>query len=307
MSFNIHPAFLLGLLGLSFHPVYADTQCKFGVIRGDLNAVFCQGIRVKEAAPHYEKFVGKDQMRELRIVKAGEKLDLEFLISSAHSILKHTEITELNVFYRLDDEEQIHLVKTFSQRVTPSVTTLTTSLMVPTSAQTVFELFANVKDSQGREVWINNQGSQDNFQFLVIHNASALVELRTPLEKNISVSLPNQQSDIDSFQFAYEMQRATDLGVPPLFYKAGETRNTTVYLDYIGDDGSKLLGIEMFGINLAAESWVRLPSLPILDDQAEIRIKVYSQNYTTGRSCGASPSDFKGCDDNFGQSHVVKF
>lgn len=307
MSFMIQTALYLGLLGLSIHPLVAATQCKFGVIRGDLNAASCQGIRVKEAAPQYERFVGKDQMRELRIVKAGDKLDLEFLVSSSHSILNHMEITELNVFYRLDDEEQIHMVKTFSQRVMPSVTYLTASLTIPESTQTVFELFANIKDSQGREFWINNQGSEGNFQFLVIHGASALVELRTPLEKNISVSMPNQQSEVDSFEFAYEMQRATDLGVPPLFYKAGETRNATVSMKYIAADGSKLLDLEMYGTNLGSEAWLRLPSLPILDGQAGILVKVYSQNYTSGRNCGASSTDFKGCDDNFGQSHLVRF
>lgn len=287
---------------LFYHSVaFSSTTCRFGLINGDLNRGLCNNTKVNYAQEELKPYISSEN--ELRVAVAGDELIFEVYLLENQSKINTQEIAEFNLFY-IVDEGTLNSKTQFDQ--VPSTygksTLLRTSLSVPKNAHNL-EIYANFKDQTGKELWLNGGDSSSNIKFLVTQGPVLPIVLEAPLEKSIYKSTTDITFPPASFVFEYDLQRATDLGVPHLWYKSGETRNAVVSMDYFDQDGFVQLSLEVTFRQLPLGSRVSTLPLPLFDKTTNILFKVYSKNYSNG--CGYTPKDFSGCDDNWQMGHKI--
>lgn len=285
--------------------LFANTICSFGSISDDLNEISCAGYQVEFYSKEFAPFVTKSKAQELLTVQAGTEIEFQVYLKREMANFDFTNIKEFKIFQK--DGSNIKLLQEqFSSNEKTWGVQLTSKMIVPESALNELELFAEIKDANGNSFWFNNNDASSNYKFILLQSGQRGFILEAPLEKSIFESA-NLDQLATKFSFEYDSQRATELGVEAFWYKAGETRNAQIYVDYKDDSDQTILSLLAFSTQISANSHFSLNNLPIPQNANSAYIKVFSSNYVKGRSCGKNTSDFFGCDDNFGQGHKISF
>ncbi len=283
----------------------ANTLCTFGSVSGDLNEISCAGYQVDFYAQEFAPFVTKSKTQELLTAQTGSEIEFQVHLKKGNVNFDIKSIVEFKIFQK--DESDIKLLQDiFKVEEKSWGVELLSKIIVPESTSIEIELFAEMKDTSGNSFWLNNNNANNNYKFLLLQTSQRDFILEAPLEKSIFEPVSSDQL-ATKFSFEYDSQRAADLGVEAFWYKAGETRNAQIYIDYKNDSEQTILSLVAFSTQISADSRFTLNNLPIPQNAKSAKIKVYSSNYAKGRDCGKSTSDFFGCDDKFGQGHKINF
>lgn len=285
--------------------LFANTICSFGSISNDLNEISCGGYQVEFYSKEFAPFVTMSKAQELLTALAGTKIEFQVFLKKEMVNFDIRKVKEFKIFRKNGSDINL-LQDLFKVEEKSWGIELHSKIIVPESTSNEIELFAEIKDADGNSFWLNNNDANSNYKFLLLQTSQRDFILEAPLEKSIFESASSDQL-ATKFSFEYDPQRATDLGVEALWYKAGETRNAQIYVDYKDDSDQTILSLLAFSTEISADSRFKLNNLPIPQNANSAYIKVFSSNYVKGRSCGKNTSDFFGCDDNFGQGHKISF
>lgn len=265
----------------------------------------CGGIiQAEYASNEYTDYIAPIPYKEIRILPTSESLILEVYVSNTNLHIDANKISSLKIYYR-NTSGSYSVTSNYEIVPTTWGQKVATEIDIPDGENKFLEIYGLIEDSNGHRYYLNNNNPQKNYRFLLVSPAIATVKLMSPLESNIYVDQAQSILPVASFNFEYDMNRAEALGVSALWYKAGETRNARVLVDFFDSKQDKILSLEKFVPRLASNALIKIENLPALEEAEFASFKVYSSNYTYGGDCGTSNSDFKGCDDNFGGGHRI--